>query len=199
MKPLGANNQARCCLEDFLACVYQDVGLYCHIFFFKGSLSLSLFLRNGGASSSSGSSKASKKGDGRANHNARWSLWALLTCAGLCCLVWLKNWHLFSSCSFSLESNYEYLHMRVIHAHGRKSANIPLHRSLRKECPLSPISRGVVVIAMLRWLDFKEGGDVVTNTLCFADDFTLITTNVHKMNILLACLNSYCQMGRCEN
>jgi len=83
--------------------------------------------------------------------------------------------------------------MRVIHAHGRKSANIPLHRSLRKECPLSPISRGVVVIAMLRWLDFKEGGDVVTNTLCFADDFTLITTNVHKMNILLACLNSYCQ------
>ena len=37
-----------------------------------------------------------------------------------------------------------------------------------------------VVNAMLRWLDFKGGGlsqgDVVTNTLCFADDSTLMTT-----------------------
>ena len=51
--------------------------------------------------------------------------------------------------------------------------------------------------AMLRWLDFKGGGlsqgDVVTNTLCFADDSTLMTTNIHDMNVLLACVNSYCQ------
>ena len=83
--------------------------------------------------------------------------------------------------------------MRVIHADGEKSAKIPLHCGLRQGCPLAPISRGVVVTAMLRWLDFKGGGlsqgDVVTNTLCFADD----STNVHDMNVLLACVNSYCQ------
>jgi len=64
-------------------------------------------------------------------------------------------------------------------------------------CPLSPIFGGVVVNAMLRWLDFKVGGlsqgDVVTYTLCFADDSSLMTTNVHDMNVLLACVNSYCQ------
>jgi len=62
--------------------------------------------------------------------------------------------------------------------------------------PLAYIGR-VVVNAMLRWLDFEGAGlsqgDVVTNTLCFADDSTLMTTNVHNMNILLACVNSYCQ------
>jgi len=50
---------------------------------------------------------------------------------------------------------------------------------------------------MLQWLDFKgrglSQGDVVTNTLCVADNSTLITTNVHDMNVLLACVNSYCQ------
>jgi len=54
-----------------------------------------------------------------------------------------------------------------------------------------------VVYAMLRWLEFKGGGlsqgDVVTNTLCFADDPTLMTTHVHDMNVLLACVNSYRQ------
>jgi len=54
-----------------------------------------------------------------------------------------------------------------------------------------------VVNAILRLLDFKGGGlsqgDVVTNALCFADDSTLMTTNVHDMNVLLACVNSYCQ------
>ena len=30
-------------------------------------------------------------------------------------------------------------------------------------------------------------------TLCFADDSTLLTTNAHDMNVLLACVNSYCQ------
>ena len=33
----------------------------------------------------------------------------------------------------------------------------------------------------------------MTNTICFADDSTLITTNVHDINVLLACVNSYCQ------
>ena len=33
----------------------------------------------------------------------------------------------------------------------------------------------------------------MTNTLCFADDLTLIPTNVHELNILSACVNSYCQ------
>jgi len=87
--------------------------------------------------------------------------------------------------------------MRVIHADGEKSTKIPLHRGLRQGCPLSPILRGFVVKAMLRWLDFKGGGlsqgEVVTNTLCFADDSTLITTNLHDMNVLLACVNCYCQ------
>ena len=50
---------------------------------------------------------------------------------------------------------------------------------------------------MLQWLDFKGGGlsqgHVVTNTLYFADDRTLMTTNVHDMNGFLACVNSYCQ------
>jgi len=81
-----------------------------------------------------------------------------------------------------LDSSYEHSHMRVIHADGKKSAKILLHRGLRQDCPLSPILRGVVMNAMLRWLDFKGGvlsqGDVVTNTLCFADDSTLMTTNV---------------------
>ena len=62
--------------------------------------------------------------------------------------------------------------------------------------PLAYIGR-VVVNAMLRWLDFEGAGlsqgDVVTNTLCFADDSTLMTTNIHDMNVLLACINSYCQ------
>jgi len=59
------------------------------------------------------------------------------------------------------------------------------------------MSGGDVVDAMLRWLDFKAGGlsqsGIVTNTLCFPDDFTLMTANVHDMNVLLACVNSYCQ------
>ena len=66
--------------------------------------------------------------------------------------------------------------MRVIHADGEKSAKIPLHRSLRQGCPLSFILGEVVVYATLRWLDFKgrglSQGDVVTSTLCFADDST---------------------------
>ena len=100
----------------------------------------------------------------------------------------------------AFESYYEHSHIRVIHTDGEKSARIPLHRGLRQGCPLSPILGGVVVNAILRWLDFKGGGlsqgDVVTNTLCFADfadDSMLMTTNVHDMNVLLACVNSYCQ------
>jgi len=88
----------------------------------------------------------------------------------------------------ALESYYEHSHMRVIHADGEKSAKIPLHRGLRQGCPLSPILGGVVVNAMLQWQDFKGGGlsqgDVVTNTLCFTDDSTLMTTNVHDMNVM---------------
>jgi len=49
----------------------------------------------------------------------------------------------------ALESYYEHLHMQVIHANDGKSANIPLHRSLRQGCSLSPILGGVVVNAML--------------------------------------------------
>ena len=51
--------------------------------------------------------------------------------------------------------------------------------------------------AMLQWLDFKGGclsqGDIGTNTLYFTDDSTLMTTNVYDMNVLLACVNNYCQ------
>ena len=95
----------------------------------------------------------------------------------------------------AIESYFEHSHMRVIHADGEKSAKIPLHRGLRQGCSLPPILEGVVVNAMLRWL---EGGgllqgDIVTNTLRFADDSTLMTTNVHDTNVLLACVNSYCQ------
>ena len=78
----------------------------------------------------------------------------------------------------ALESYYERSQMWVIHADGEKSANFPLHRGLRQCCPLSPILGGDVVNAMLRWLDFKGGGlsqgDDMTNTLCFADDSTLL-------------------------
>ena len=80
-------------------------------------------------------------------------------------------------------------HMRVVHADGEKSAKIPLHRGLRQGGPLSPIFGGVVVNAVLQWQEFKGGGlsqgDVVTNTLCFADDSTLMTTNVYNINVLL--------------
>ena len=97
----------------------------------------------------------------------------------------------------ALESYYEHSHTRVIHADGEKSAKILLHRSLRQGCPLSPILGGDVVNALLRWLDFKGGGlsqgDVVTNTLCFADDSTLTTTNVHDINVVSACVNNNCQ------
>jgi len=97
----------------------------------------------------------------------------------------------------AIESYYEHLHVRVIHAGVEKSAKIPLHRGLRQGCPLSPVLGRVVVNAMLRWLDFKRGGlsqgDVVTTTLCFANDSTLMTTNVQDMNVLLASINSHCQ------
>jgi len=87
--------------------------------------------------------------------------------------------------------------MRVVHADGEKSAKIPLHRGLRQGGPLSPIFGGVVVNAVLQWQEFKGGGlsqsDIVTYTLCFADDSTLMTTNVHDMNVLLDCVNSYRQ------
>jgi len=96
----------------------------------------------------------------------------------------------------ALESHYEHSPMQVVHADGEKSAKIPLHRGLRQGCPLSPILGGVVVNAMLRWLDFKGGGlsqgDVVTNTLCFADDSTLMTTNVHDMNVRDKCTRYEC-------
>jgi len=49
----------------------------------------------------------------------------------------------------ALESYYEHSYMRVIHADGKKSAKIPLHRGLRQDCPLSPILGGVVVNSML--------------------------------------------------
>ena len=84
-----------------------------------------------------------------------------------------------------------------MHTDGEKSAKIPLHHGLRQGCPLSPILGRVVVNAMLRWLDFKKRGlsqgGVVTNTLCFAEDSTLMTTNVHDMDVFLACVNSHCQ------
>jgi len=97
----------------------------------------------------------------------------------------------------ALRSCYEQSRMRVIYADGGKSAKIPLHRGLRQGCPLSPRLRVVVVNAMLQWLEFKGGGlsqsDVVTNTLCLADISTLMTTNVHDMNVLFACVNCYYQ------
>ena len=34
----------------------------------------------------------------------------------------------------ALETYYEHSHMRVIHADGKKSAKIPLHRGLRQDC-----------------------------------------------------------------
>jgi len=97
----------------------------------------------------------------------------------------------------AIEPYYEHMHVQVIHASVEKSAKIPLLRGLRQGCPLSTILGRVVVNAMLRWLDFKRGGlsqgDVVTTTLCLANDFTLMTTNVQDMNVLLASVNSYCK------
>ena len=97
----------------------------------------------------------------------------------------------------ALERYYALAHMRVSHADGQKSAAIPLGRGLRQGCPLSPILGGLVVNAMLRWLEQQGGGvqhpiGVETNVLAFADDATLLTENIHHMVKLMQCVHEFC-------
>ena len=97
----------------------------------------------------------------------------------------------------ALERYYALAHMRVSHADGQKSAAIPLGRGLRQGCPLSPILGGLVVNAMLRWLEQQGGGvqhpsGVETNVLAFADDATLLTENIQHMAKLMQCVHEFC-------
>jgi hypothetical protein len=86
----------------------------------------------------------------------------------------------------ALERFYGLTYMRIVHANGQKSAHIPLGRGLRQGCPLSPIPGGLVINAMIRWLEHQGGGirhpsGVETNVLAFADDATLLTANIRHM------------------
>ena len=49
-------------------------------------------------------------------------------------------------------------YFQVVQENGNKTARINLDRGLRQGCPLSPIPGGVVVNALIRWLETRGGG-----------------------------------------
>jgi hypothetical protein len=80
------------------------------------------------------------------------------------------------------------------------TARIRLQRGLRQGCPLSPILWGVVVNALIKWLESKGGGYKHSsgeeyNTLLFADDSTLLTESKKAMQTLLATVESQSGKG----
>ena len=98
----------------------------------------------------------------------------------------------------ALECYYASSYMQVSHPDGSKSARIPLGRGLRQGCPLSPILGGLVVNAMLRWIEHQGGGirhpsGVETNALAFADDATLLVEGTTQMAKLLQCVHEFCE------
>ena len=95
-----------------------------------------------------------------------------------------------------LEGYYQNAYFQVVQENGNKTARINLDRGLRQGCPLSPILGGVVVNALIRWLESRGGGYKHSsgeeyNTLLFADDGTLLTESKEAMQRLLNTVESF--------
>ncbi|MFN9687125.1 MAG: reverse transcriptase domain-containing protein, partial [Cyanobacteriota bacterium] len=95
-----------------------------------------------------------------------------------------------------LKQYYAHSYFQVAQGSGEVTAKIRLQRGLRQGCPLSPILGGVVVNALIRWLESKGGGYQHSsgeeyNTLLFADDSTLLTESKEAMQTLLDTVESF--------
>jgi len=95
-----------------------------------------------------------------------------------------------------LRGYYSRAYMTVVQEDGNTTAKIPLRRGLRQGCPLSPILGGVVINALIRWLEslgggYKHSSGEEYNTLLFADDATLLTEETNQMQVLMDCVSSF--------
>ena len=95
-----------------------------------------------------------------------------------------------------LRQYYEHSYFQVVQESGEATARIRLQRGLRQGCPLSPILGGVVVNALIRWLESEGGGSRNSSgeeyhTLLFADDSTLLTESTKAMQKLLGTVERF--------
>ncbi len=95
-----------------------------------------------------------------------------------------------------LKNYYARARFEVVQGDGTTSASIPPKRGLRQGCSLSLILGGMVVNAMIRWLEslgggYRHGCGEEYNTLLFVDDSTLAASDQACMQRLLNCVGAF--------